>query len=193
VLIVPYRNPISTAKMPATIDRMSGGRLIAGVGAGWNEAEFNALEVTFRERGARTTEYLRVWQVCWAPGNVSFAGRFVTFADMHVSPKPLQQSHAPIWGGGSSDAALRRAAAIGAVWQPTLTPIADLVERQAALRKACDLIGRQPPPETRHAHRGRRSITLPRGSGSECLSDQLSWQPRSWPAPRCDGLLHAGS
>lgn len=153
VLIVPYRNPIATAKMLATIDRMSGGRLIAGVGAGWNEAEFNALGVPFHERGVRTTEYLRVWQACWAPGKVSFAGRFVTFADMHVSPKPLQQPHPPIWIGGSSNAALRRTAAFGAVWQPTPTPVPDLVERQAALRKACDLIGRRRPPETRMSFR----------------------------------------
>jgi probable F420-dependent oxidoreductase len=153
VLIVPYRNPIATAKALATIDRMSGGRLIAGVGAGWNEAEFNALGVPFHERGARTTEYLRIWQACWAPGKVSFAGRFVTFADMHVSPKPLQQPSPPIWVGGSSDAALRRAAAFAAVWQPTPTPVADLVERQASLRKACERIGRQRPPEIRMSFR----------------------------------------
>jgi probable F420-dependent oxidoreductase len=153
VLIVPYRNPIATAKMLATIDRMSGGRLIAGVGAGWNEAEFKALGVPFHERGARTTEYLRIWQACWAPGKVSFAGRFLAFADMHVSPKPLQQPHPPIWVGGSSDAALRRAAAFAEVWQPTPTPVAELVERQASLRKACDRIGRQQPPETRMSFR----------------------------------------
>ena len=153
VLIVPYRNPIATAKMLATIDRMSGGRLIAGVGAGWNEAEFNALGVPFHERGARTTEYLRVWQACWAPGKVSFSGRFVSFADMHINPKPLQQPHPPIWVGGTSDAALRRAAAFAAMWQPTPTPVADLVERQASLREACERIGRQPPPETRMSFR----------------------------------------
>lgn len=153
VLIVPYRNPIATAKMLATIDRMSGGRLIAGVGAGWNEAEFNALGVPFHERGARTTEYLRVWQACWAPGKVSFSGRFVAFADMHVSPKPLQQPHPPIWVGGASDAALRRAAAFAAVWQPTPTPVAELAERQAFLCKACERIGRQQPPETRMSFR----------------------------------------
>ena len=67
VLIMPYRNPVATAKMMATLDQMSGGRLIAGVGAGWCEAEFAALGVPFRERGARTTEYLRIWQACWAP------------------------------------------------------------------------------------------------------------------------------
>ena len=70
VLIVPYRNPIATAKALATIDRMSGGRLICGVGVGWNEAEFAALGVPVGERGARTNEYLRVWQACWGPDKV---------------------------------------------------------------------------------------------------------------------------
>ena len=108
VLIMPYRNPIATAKSLATIDRMSGGRLIAGVGAGWNESEFAALGVPFRERGPRTNEYLRLWQACWSPSKVSFAGRFFSFSDMHVSPKPVQQPYPPIWIGGTSDAALRR-------------------------------------------------------------------------------------
>jgi len=153
VLIMPYRNPIVSAKSLATIDRMSGGRLIAGIGVGWNEAEFNALGAPFHERGARTTEYLRIWQACWAPGTVSFAGKFFAFSDMYVSPKPLQQPSPPIWIGGASDAALRRAATFAAVWQPTPMPVVDLVDRQAALRKACDRIGRQHPPETRMSFR----------------------------------------
>jgi probable F420-dependent oxidoreductase len=111
VLIVPYRNPITTAKALATFDRMSGGRLICGVGVGWNRAEFAALGVNFHERGARTNEYLRIWQACWAPGETSFAGRFFSFANMHASPKPLRQPHPPLWVGGTSVAALRRAAA----------------------------------------------------------------------------------
>jgi probable F420-dependent oxidoreductase len=151
VLIVPYRNPIATAKALATIDRMSGGRLIAGVGVGWNEAEFNALGVPFRERGARTTEYLRIWQACWAPGLVSFDGNFFSFANMHVNPKPLRQP--PFWVGGASDAALRRAAEFAAVWQPTPTPLADLIERREALHRASEKIGRQQPPETRMSFR----------------------------------------
>src|SRR5580704_7270633 len=152
VLIMPYRNPVATAKSLATIDQMSGGRLIAGVGVGWNEAEFAALGVPFHERGARANEYLRLWQACWAPGKVSFAGRFFSFSDMHVDPKPVQQPHPPIWIGGASDAALRRAARFAALWQPTPLPLADLVERQAGLRKACDEIGR-PPLETRMSFR----------------------------------------
>jgi probable F420-dependent oxidoreductase len=153
VLIMPYRNPIATAKMLATLDRMSSGRVIAGVGVGWNEAEFNALGVPFHERGACTTEYLRIWQACWAPGEVSFEGRFFSFANMHVSPKPLQQPHPPIWIGGSSRAALRRAAAFAAVWQPTPTPLAELKARQAELHEACDKIGRRDMPATRMSFR----------------------------------------
>src|SRR5580700_11424069 len=140
VLIMPYRNPIATAKALATIDRMSGGRLTIGVGVGWSETESAALGVPFQERGARTNEYLRLWQACWAPGLVSFAGRFHSFSDMHVDPKPLQQPHPPIWIGGASDAALRRAARYAALWQPTPLPLAELVERQTALRQACDQI-----------------------------------------------------
>ena len=118
VLIMPYRNPVATAKMMATLDQMSEGRVIAGVGAGWNAAEFAALGVPFHERGARTTEYLRLWQACWGPDPVTFQGRFFSFANMYVMPKPLQQPHPPIWIGGASPAALRRAARFGEVWQP---------------------------------------------------------------------------
>ena len=86
VLIMPYRNPIATAKSLATIDRMSGGRLIAGVGVGWNESEFAALGVPFHERGPRTNGYLRLWQACWAPGKVSFAGRYFSFSKCMSAP-----------------------------------------------------------------------------------------------------------
>jgi probable F420-dependent oxidoreductase len=144
VLIMPYRNPITTAKALATLERMSGGRVIAGIGVGWNEAEFAALGVPFHERGARTNEYLRLWQALWAAGKVSFAGRFVSFTDMHVNPKPVRPP--PIWIGGTSEAALRRAARFAAVWQPTPIPITQLIKAQAALREACVAIGRPPVP-----------------------------------------------
>jgi probable F420-dependent oxidoreductase len=188
VLIVPYRNPIATAKMLATLDRMSSGRLIAGVGAGWNEAEFQALGVPFHERGARTTEYLRIWQACWAPGEVSFQGRFFAFSAMHVSPKPSRQPHPPIWVGGLSDAALRRAAAFAEVWQPTPMPVTELTERQTFLWQTCDRIGRQNPPETRMSFRVEFSaITgnavqagakrpIGRGTAAEVAADLLHYR-----------------
>jgi probable F420-dependent oxidoreductase len=153
VLIMPYRNPIATAKMMATLDQMSGGRVIAGIGVGWSEAEYQALGVPFRERGARTDEYLRIWKACWTPGKVSFDGKFFSFSNMRISPKPLQQPHPPIWVGGSSPAALRRAAEFAQVWQPTPTPLAALIERQAYLREACGRIGREEVPPTRMSFR----------------------------------------
>jgi len=153
VLIMPYRNPVATAKMLATLDQLSGGRVIAGVGVGWNEAEFAALGVPFRERGARTTEYLRIWQACWAPDPVTFEGRFFSFANLYTRPKPLQQPHPPIWIGGSSPAALRRAAAFAEVWQPTQMSLEELRTRHAELRAACARIGRQDVPTTRMSFR----------------------------------------
>ena len=153
VLIMPYRNPVVTAKMLATLDQMSGGRAIAGIGAGWSEAEYAALGVPFRERGARTTEYLRLWQACWSPGPTTFHGRFFSFDNMHVNPKPLQQPHPPIWVGGSGAASLRRAARFADVWQPTPTPLPDLISNQAYLRDVCAGIERKEPPRTRMSFR----------------------------------------
>ena len=153
VLIMPYRNPIVTAKMIATLDQMSGGRAVAGVGSGWNEVEYNALGVPFRQRGARTTEYLRIWQACWEPGPTTFHGRFFNFDNMHVNPKPLQQPHPPLWIGGSSQASLRRAARFGAIWQPTPTPLDTLVGNQTYLKDYCAEIEREDVPPTRMSFR----------------------------------------
>jgi probable F420-dependent oxidoreductase len=153
VLIMPYRNPVATAKMLATLDQMSGGRVIAGVGVGWCEAEFAALGVPFHERGARTTEYLRLWQACWGADPVMFQGQFFSFDNMFIKPKPLQQPHPPLWIGGSSHAALRRAAAFAQVWQPTQMSPANLRECQAYLHAACAKIGRQDVPVTRMSFR----------------------------------------
>src|SRR5262249_27237681 len=149
----------------------------------WSESEFQALGVDFHSRGARTDEYLRVWQACWAPGEVSFDGRFHAFANMHVSPKPLRQPHPPLWVGGTSNAALRRAATFGEVWQPTPLPLADLIERQTALRNACDRIGRRTPPRTRMSFRVELSSitgnapptgTRPPGGGTQLqVADDL--------------------
>ena len=153
VLIMPYRNPVVTAKMIATLDQMSGGRTIVGVGSGWNEMEYNALGVPFRQRGGRTTEYLRIWQACWAPGPTTFHGRFFNFDDMHVNPKPRQQPHPPLWIGGSGQASLRRAARFGAIWQPTPTPLDTLVSNQTYLKDYCAEIEREDVPPTRMSFR----------------------------------------
>ena len=175
VLIMPYRNPIVTAKMIATLDQMSGGRAIAGVGAGWNEAEYDALGVPYRERGARTNEYLRLWQACWEPGPTTFHGRFFSFDNMHVNPKPVQQPHPPIWIGGSSHASLRRAARFADVWQPTPTPLTDLISNQAYLRDVCAEAGREDVPRTRMSFRVNfSSITGSSSAGGDRPTGQGS-------------------
>ena len=132
---------------------MSGGRLIVGVGTGWSVPEFDALGVPFHERGARTNEYLRIWQACWGPDPVSFSGKFFSFADMHLKPKPIQQPHPPIWVGGSSPAALKRAVRFASVWQPTPMELPALLTAQAGLQAACEAIGRSDAPATRMSFR----------------------------------------
>ncbi len=145
VLIMPYRNPIVTAKMLATLDQMSGGRAIAGVGSGWNQAEYDALGEPFRQRGSRTNEYLQLWKACWAPGPTSFSGRYFSFENMHINPKPLQQPHPPIWIGGSGSGSLRRAARFAEVWQPTPTALENLISNKAYLKTLSAQLGNEPP------------------------------------------------
>ncbi len=117
VIVLPYRNPVLMARLGANIDQISGGRFIFGVGVGGNEREFQTLGVPFHQRGAISTEYLDVILTLWTGTKVSYKGRFVSFTDIS-SPKPLQTPHPPIWVGGSSDAAIKRAVAVGDGWHP---------------------------------------------------------------------------
>jgi probable F420-dependent oxidoreductase len=122
VLILPYRNPVVLAKMLATIDQLSGGRLIVGVGGGWMTEEFAALGTSYAERGNVSDECMRVLRAMWTQETASFAGQYTSFHDMQVSPLPVQQ-HLPIWVGGISPRARRRAAELGDGWHATnLTP-----------------------------------------------------------------------
>lgn len=123
VLIVPYRNPLETARSLANIDQLSGGRLILGVGVGWAQEEFAALKVPFRERGAITDEYLAAIKKLWTEDKASYEGKYVSFKDVSTAPRPIRQPHPPIWVGGSSDAALRRAIRLGDAWHPIRFPI----------------------------------------------------------------------
>src|SRR4029450_2134537 len=109
VMIVPYRNPVLTAKAPATLDVLSKGRVTLGVGVGWMREEFEALgSAEFDHRGAVTDEYLRIFKTLWTASPASFEGRFYRFDALHCRPQPVQKPHPPIWAGGHSRAALRR-------------------------------------------------------------------------------------
>jgi probable F420-dependent oxidoreductase len=119
VLVVPYRNPVVTAKMLATLDVMSGGRIVLGAGVGWLEEEFQALQAPpFAERGRVTDDYLRLMRECWTEEPVEWAGTHYRMGRVSVMPKPVQKGGIPIWTGGHTDAALRRAGELADGWHP---------------------------------------------------------------------------
>ena len=119
VLVLPYRPAVMTAKMIATIDVMSAGRITIACGAGWMREEFEALNLPdFDARGRVTDEYLRVMKALWAASPASFEGEFIRFADVSADPKPVQRPHPPIWVGGESMPAIRRTVALGDAWYP---------------------------------------------------------------------------
>ena len=119
VVVVPHRPPVLTAKLFQTADILSGGRVIAGVGAGWMKEEFAALGTPpFDERGAVTDEYIRAWKALWTEDRPSMHGKYVDFDTVVVEPKPVSKPHPPIWVGGESGPSLRRVAQLGDAWYP---------------------------------------------------------------------------
>ena len=119
VLVVPYRDPILTAKLVSTMDVLSGGRITLGCGAGWMEEEFIAVNAPpFKERGKVTDEYIAAFRELWSAENPSFKGEYTEFSDIFFAPKPVQKPHPPIWIGGESMPAIRRTARLGDAWYP---------------------------------------------------------------------------
>ncbi|HET9490947.1 MAG TPA: LLM class F420-dependent oxidoreductase [Methylomirabilota bacterium] len=156
VLVIPYRNPLLTAKMLAMIDVLSRGRLILGAGTGWLKEEFEAVGAPpFEERGRVTDEYLSLMRRVWTTDPVTFEGRYATVREVHALPKPAQRGGIPIWIGGHTDAALRRAARLGDGWHPIgLRPPALLYPDEYGTRVA------QLQAYARQAGRDPRAITL---------------------------------
>ena len=146
VLIVPYRNAVVTAKMVSSLDALSGGRVVLGIGAGWVAAESAMLGVPFAERGPMTDEHLRAMQELWTSNTPSFAGTYTQFSGLSFEPKPVQKPHPPIWVGGHSKAALRRTVDFGAAWHPINRPPDELRTGQAELARLCQARGRAIPP-----------------------------------------------
>ena len=119
VMVVPHRNPLVAAKSLATIDVLSRGRLVVGVGTGWMREEFEALGVQpFDERGAVTDDYIQAMKELWTSSSPSYNGRYCSFKDISFLPKPLQKPHPPLWVGGESKRAIRRAARFCDGWCP---------------------------------------------------------------------------
>jgi probable F420-dependent oxidoreductase len=145
VIVLPYHQPIPLAKALATVDVLSGGRLLVGVASGWLAEEFALLGVPFAERGARFEEYLTVLRALWTEERVTFRGRFVQLEDAAFFPKPVQRPHPPLWIGGSSAVALRRVGRLGDGWLAVPKPsVAALEADIAVIRRAAEDAGRDP-------------------------------------------------
>ena len=143
VLVVPHRPAVLTAKLLTTADVLSGGRIIAGVGSGWMKEEFTALETPpFEQRGAVTDEYIRAWKSLWTDDHPSANGAHVKFNNVVFKPKPIARPHPPIWVGGESAPALRRAAQIGDGWYPVSNNAHILMDTPALLKAGIDRLHR---------------------------------------------------
>ena len=149
VMILPHRNPVVTAKMLATIDVLSGGRVTVGVGVGWLREEFQALGAPdFDRRGAVSDEYLRIFKTLWTQDPASFRGEFYSFEALRCLPHPTQKPHPPIWVGGHSKVALHRVASLGDGWHPVgATPAVPL--RPPEMRASLDELRRLADAERR--------------------------------------------
>lgn len=152
VMVVPHRPAVLAAKQLATIDVLSGGRVTLGIGAGWMQEEFQALQTPpFAERGKVTDEYIAAFRELWTKDKPSFSGDYVKFDGIVFAPKPAQTAGIPIWVGGESGPALRRTARLGDAWYPigsnptfpldSLKRFSASVER---LRKLTEEAGRDP-------------------------------------------------
>jgi probable F420-dependent oxidoreductase len=174
VLVLPYRNPVVTAKMLATLDVLSNGRMTLGAGVGWMEEEFRAIGLgTYPRRGAYSDECIRIFRELWTKDNPSFQGEFHRFSNIRCEPRPVQPGGIPIWVGGHTPQAVRRAARLGDGWQPLVQrppadlPPAEMQEKIAQLRAFAREAGRDP-----------QRITLAMGSAIQ-FTDGPAGGPRS--------------
>ena len=143
ILILPQRNPIVVAKEIATLDRLSGGRVELGVGVGWLEEEFDALGISFADRGVRTDDNIAVLRALWAEGEASHDSQYTTFSKAYSRPRPTQ-ARIPITIGGHSKAAARRAGRIGDGFFPGKGSHEELADLIAVMRATATEHGRDP-------------------------------------------------
>jgi probable F420-dependent oxidoreductase len=141
VTVLPYRHPLQLARITANLDRLSGGRLIFGVGVGWARREYAALDVPFERRGALADQSLEVILKSWTQDSVTYGGETID-----PRPHPVQKPHPPVWVGGWAPGAMRRAARFGDAWHPiNIAPDRLRTEGLQALRRAAEEAGRPVP------------------------------------------------
>ncbi|QRP48660.1 LLM class flavin-dependent oxidoreductase [Amycolatopsis sp. FDAARGOS 1241] len=145
-LVMPTRNPIYAAKQTATLDHLTGGRLIVGVGLGSkateSSSEFDVFQVPFSDRGKLTDEYIEVMKTIWTEPLASYTGRTIKFTDAEVFPKPRQSPHPPVWVGGWTDRAAARTGRLGDGWIPGWLSPAEMARGRDVVRRTADEAGR---------------------------------------------------
>lgn len=144
VLVLPLRNPVVNAKRVTTLDVLSGGRVLFGVGVGWMQEEFEGVNVSFRERGSLTDEHIELFKVACVEDAVEYLGQHFQIRNKVFYPKPLQKPHPPIWIGGVTHSALRRAARVGDGWLPNGLSLPDLKASKQILYRLCEENERSP-------------------------------------------------
>lgn len=183
ILVLPYRNPLITARAVASLDVFSGGRVTLGVGAGYMKGEYRALGVDFEQRNDLMDEYLRAMKAAWGADEFDFEGSGYEARGSRILPRPLQRPHPPLLIGGNSKRAIRRAVELGDAWNPFFTPEGlssttrtkamtgevDLAEGLDYLRAYAEQHGRQDPPAVVLA-----SLTRPGGAWDpQALVDRI--------------------
>ena len=144
VIILPYRNPVVQAKMFASLDVLSGGRIICGVGVGWLEKEFDTLGAPYEERGPMSDEFLEIFEVLWTQPDPVYHGQFYHVEGIQFNPRPVQVPTIPIWVGGHTRRALRRTARHGDCWHPTRQTPDFVAQNLPYLRRQVEGAGRDP-------------------------------------------------
>ena len=142
VFILGHRHPVVMAKMLTSIDALSAGRLICGVGVGWWKEEMETLGAPFHARGRQADEMLRIFKALWTQPRPSHAGEFFRFPELGFAPKPVQKPYPPIWVGGDSPGAFRRVVEHGDGWHATSKTPAELGEALGRLRAVAERAGR---------------------------------------------------
>jgi len=146
VMVMPYRHPLHWAKIATTIDQLSTGRLIMGVGVGWMEEEFAAMNAPFKERGKVSDEQLTLLKQLWTEEHITFRGNYYQVDDIAFNPKPYQKPRIPIWVGGEGKYAQRRAGRFGDAWFPYFVRVTpqELLRRFHNVREEAKKAGRNP-------------------------------------------------
>ncbi|MCS6925712.1 MAG: LLM class F420-dependent oxidoreductase [Candidatus Binatia bacterium] len=158
IIILPQRNPLVLAKELASVDVVSNGRLIFGLGIGYLKPEFDALGIPFDHKGPRSIEYLQAMRALWTQEQPAYHGRFVSFSGIQAFPRPLQKPHPPVVIGGHTPAAFRRAVQFGNGWYGFALDLDATAKCLAGLQEAARTVQR--PPEL-----GELEISITPGPG----------------------------